>query len=408
MVVEGGAGEAWAVAFHPDGKHFFNGTSNGIRRWQVTDGQELGKQTEMTVYAISVSKDQKWIVCGTRDGATVWDAEFSEKVAEVESGEWVFSVDVAPDCTKFATGTRAGHVTIWSITTREKLLGPLEHGDNVFGVRFSPDGERLAAAYYIYSDSTIRIFDAHNGDHLISIENRPGIPVNSFLPIAWSAHGQQLFVVSKDYKFKSFDSSTGSPRGEWKIHEKSDSDDPMSIALSANGKFIASSAGRFISFWDTSTYTQLGIVEETQKIQSIALSPNGCRLAAGYTHSESSTIWNLRGILPDSYLPDNVSIPFLKSIMTLIHECTRVNILFQTVSAGSSCVQNGAIDVYALDQLAEESNPPGRENSSQQEDDALPEVRISIGPSRRHRANDGNRQSCNQVVHQHRYSTTMR
>ena len=314
MVLEGGAAGVWAVAFHPDGKHFFDGTgsSNGIRRCRVADGQELGKQTGMTVYAISVSKDQKWVACGTVGGASIWDAELREKVVEVENGTNVFSVDVAPDCTKFATGTEAGKATIWSITTREKLLGPLQHGGTVRGVKFSPDGGSLATAC---SDSTIRIFDAHgNGDQLVSIENPTR--VNSFLPITWST-GQRLFAVSEDYHIRSFDSSAGSRLAEWKIHENDDG--PMAIALSANGKFIASSAGRFVSFWDTSTYTQLGIVEETDDIQTIALSPDGCRLAAGSLNPGSSIIWDLRGILPDSFLPCNVSTPFLKSTMTFIY-----------------------------------------------------------------------------------------
>ena len=311
MVLEGGAGEVWAVAFHPDGKHFFDGTRNEIRRWRA-DGQELGKQTGMDMWAISVSKDQKWVVCGTSSGASVWDAELREKVAEVESGNSVYSVDVAPDCTKFATGTT--EVAIWSITTGEKLLGLLKHGSFVTGIEFSPDGGRLATA----NDSTIRIFDAQNGDQLISIENPIYDTSESLLPIAWSTHGQQLVAVSKDYKIRSFDLSARSLLAEWQIHENSN--DSMAIALSANGQFIASSAGHLVSFWDTSTHTQLGIVEETHKIESIALSPDGYHLATGSKASGSSIIWDLRGVLPDSYLPSNVSTPFLKSTMTFIHE----------------------------------------------------------------------------------------
>ena len=305
MVLEGGIGKVYAVAFHPDGKHFFDGTRNEIRRWRLADGQELGKQTGMDMYTISVSKDQKWVACGTTSGASVWDAELREKVAEVEGGKHVVSVDVVPDCTKFATGNSSlneGQVTIWSITTGERLVGLLEHGGSVYGVRFSPDGGRLATA--CYDDSTIRIFDAHNGDLLTTIEDRK--LVGSFLPITWSTHGQQLFAGSTDCKIKLFDASTGSPIVEWQIHENSD--DSMSIALSANGKFIASSAGRFVSFWDTSTHTQLDIVEGTHNIHSIALSPDGCRLAAGSKDSGSSIIWDLRGTLPDSYLPGNVTV----------------------------------------------------------------------------------------------------
>ena len=43
------------------------------------------------MYAISVSKDQKWIVHGTTEGASIWDAEVHEKVVEVEGRDEVIS-----------------------------------------------------------------------------------------------------------------------------------------------------------------------------------------------------------------------------------------------------------------------------------------------------------------------------
>ena len=304
MVLEGGAGNTvWAVAFHPDGNHFFDGTSEGIRQWRVTDGQEVGKQTGMDLNAISVSMDQKWVVCGTEDGlgASVWDAELQKKVVEVERGQRPFSVDVAPDCTRFATGTIEGKASIWNIATGERLVGPLEHGGNVTGVKFSSDGGRIATS----EDGAIRIFDSHNGDQLISIEN-PMYTGNPQTPITWSVDSQRLFATSKGNKIKLFDSSTGSQLAEWKIHENDDLD-RISIALVANNKFIASSAGPFVSFWDTSTQAQVGIVEDTQNIGSITLSPDGSRLVTGSVASGKIIIWDLRGILPDSYLPINVS-----------------------------------------------------------------------------------------------------
>ena len=300
-VLEGGAGTVWAVAFHPDGKHFFDGTRNGIRRWRLADGKELKKQTGMDLNTISTSRDQKWVACGTTGGASVWDVELREKVVEVESGETVYSVDVAPDCTRFATGTYDGKASIWNIATGERLVGPLEHGGAVRGVKFSADG-RIATACH---DGAIRIFDSHNGDQLISIKN-PMDAFNPLTPITWSVDSQQLFAISKDNKLKLFDSSTGSQLAEWKIH-KNDNPECISIALAPNNGFIASSAGRFVSFWDTSTQAQVGIVEDIQKIRSVALSPDGNRLVTGSDDSGRLIIWDLRGILPDSYLPINVS-----------------------------------------------------------------------------------------------------
>ena len=49
----GRSGRVWAVAFHPDGKHVLGGNDNGIQRWQLSDGQEVGKKTEVDLQAIS-------------------------------------------------------------------------------------------------------------------------------------------------------------------------------------------------------------------------------------------------------------------------------------------------------------------------------------------------------------------
>ena len=262
----------------------------------------------MNLNAISTSRDQKWVACGTTGGASVWDAELRDKVVEVESGEAVYSVDVAPDCTSFATGT-AGSASIWNIATGERLVSPLEHGGAVRGVKFSADGGRIATACNNSAgDRAIRIFDSHNGDQLISIENSmdAGYPST---PIAWSIDGERLFATFNRNKIKSFDSSTGSQLAEWNIHEN-DNSDGLSIALGANNKFITSSAGPFVSFWDTSTQAQVGIVEDSKRIWSVALSSDGSHLVTGSDDDSESgklIIWDLRGILPESYLPINVS-----------------------------------------------------------------------------------------------------
>ncbi|KAF8558571.1 WD40 repeat-like protein [Imleria badia] len=302
MDLESDYSEIFTIAFHPDEKHFYGGTRDGIRRWRVADGQEVGKQMGMDLNAISVSRDHKWIVCGTTEGASVWDAELQEKVVEVEGTAFVGAVDISPDSTRFATGTGT-RASIWSILTGERLVGPLEHGRDVKGIKFSLDGGRIATA--CKSDPSIHIFDSHNGDQLITIENLQLPQRTAITPIVWAPDGQ-LFATSEGGKMKSFDPFTGSQLAEWELRNDTDF---MSIALSAN-KFIACSAGRSVSFWDTSTYTQLGIVEDPHNIRSIALSPDGGHLVTGgYEGSETITIWDLSAILPETYLPLKWSSP---------------------------------------------------------------------------------------------------
>ena len=263
----------------------------------------MGRQTlGMWLNAIAVSRDGKWVVCGFVGGANVWDAELQKRVAKVESANVVEAVDVSPESTRFATAA-SSKASIWNITTGKKLVGPLAHDAPVNGIKFSPDGRHIATA----CQDSIRIFDSYNGDQLIIIDNpMPG--KMAITPIVWPSDGRRVFAISKGGKIKSFDASTRSQLAEWEA--ASDSGDVESIAMSTNNRFIASSAGHSISFWDTSTHTRLGsVLEDVDRIRSIALSPDGIHLATG-GENKTVTIWNLSEILPESYLPIAVSTPF--------------------------------------------------------------------------------------------------
>ena len=306
MVLDTGH-DSWvyAVTFHPDGKHLLGGNGDGIRRWRLVDGQEVGKQTGRELRAISVSRDHKWIVCGTRFGASVWNGEMRAKVIDVEGTNLVYAVDVSPDSTRFATGTGAGDnsASIWSITTGTRLVGPLKHDDVIAGVQFFPDGERIATAC---PRKSIRIFDSHTGDNLVTINTNVS---GSLQPLAWSSDGQQIFVTSEDKKIRTFNSSTGSQLAESQILEDGDRG-ITSIALATNGRFIAAYAvsERSIWFLDASTLARIGpVIQDGGQVVSIAISADSSRLATGRRNGQI-VIRDLGKILPDSYGPFHVSI----------------------------------------------------------------------------------------------------
>ena len=301
-MVESGSSGIYTVAFHTDGMHFLGGTSNGIQRWRLGDGEEVGKQTGMDLNAIAVSRDDRWIVCGTELGASVWDAELQQKVLEVDGSNSVYAVDVSPDSTKFATGTRS-RTSIWSITG-ERLVGPLRHDNTVTGIKFSPNGEHIATTC---RRGPIRVFSSHSGDELITIKTIiPSSP--PITPLAWSNNGDRIFATSDDKKIKSFDVSTGSQLAESPALSGGTIE---SITLAANGRFVATYAYRSISFLDASTLTRIGpIIEDSEDIRSIALSPDSSHLATGQ-YKGKIAIRNLKNVLPDSYGPFHVSIcPF--------------------------------------------------------------------------------------------------
>ncbi|KAG8220763.1 WD40-repeat-containing domain protein [Butyriboletus roseoflavus] len=203
----------------------------------------------------------------------------------------------------FATGTDET-VSIWRIASGERLVGPLEHHDDFYvtAVRFSPNGERIAAAS---SGRSIRVFDSRNGDKLITINTviSSRWPIT---PLAWSNDGLQIFAASKDNKIRLFDVSTGSQLAE--SQTLNGGDDVKSIALATNGKFIATFAGSTISFLATSTLSQVGpVINDSNEIWAIAMSQNSGHLATGLRDGKI-TIRDLSGILPDVYAPFHVSI----------------------------------------------------------------------------------------------------
>ena len=256
----------------------------------------------MNLNAISMSRDGKWVVCGTRAGASVWDAELREKVVDVDGINDVRAVDVSPDSTRFATGAY-GEGNIWGITTGERLVGPLKHDTIVNGIRFSPNGEQIAISGYAGS---VRIFDSRIGDQLINIDTTTcsAWPIT---PLAWSHDSQQIFVLSNDSKIESFDASTGSQLAESPILN-----DDYSISLAGNGKFIATVTDHAISFLDTSTLAKIGpVIEDSERMWSIAISLDSSRVAIGREDGKI-IIHDLANYLPDSYGPFHVSIcPFI-------------------------------------------------------------------------------------------------
>ena len=308
-----------AVTFHPDGKHLLTGNDDGIRRWKLADGQEVGKQTRVRVRAICVSRDQKWTVCGSYNGASVWDGDVDEKIIDMEHGNAAWAVDVSPDSASFATGTGGpgNEASMWSIKTGERVVGPLHHDNAVVGIKFSPSGKHIATACM---GGSICIFDSENGDKLITIKTTTPTS-DSFCattPLAWSSDGQHIFAAAKDNKVRSFDVSTGSQVAESQIlRDRNDDYDVYSIALAANGKFIATFADRSISLLDVSTLARIcPVIQGGERIWSIAISTDNSCLATGQVYGKI-ILYRLNGILPDSYGPFHVSV--CSFVATLCH-----------------------------------------------------------------------------------------
>ena len=102
-------------------------------------------------------------------------------------------VAFSADGSRLATSGDDGAVNVWDPRTGDlvRRVGSAAEGQ-VWGVSFSPDGERVAASYW--DDGAVRIFDVDTGDQVVEVTGLlPG------LTTAFSPDGRRLVVPTFDH-----------------------------------------------------------------------------------------------------------------------------------------------------------------------------------------------------------------
>lgn len=249
-----------------------------------------------TILSLAVSQDGKWVVTGVDSGRVmVWDMETHSKTNEFQAHPEfpVEAVDLSPDGTRIATGSYDSIAYAWSLSTGERLLGPLIHDNTLAVVKYSLDGRLLATA--TCETHSVRVYDSQDGRLLVNIP----VEVRSFnQSLAWSCNSKHIFALS-DGNIKCLDVSSGTTLSEWPIHSRND---PRGITLASNGRFIAASANSSVSFWDITTHEQIGpVIEHADVILFVAISPNYDFVTSGV---KSTVLRSLRDILPSPYCDD--------------------------------------------------------------------------------------------------------
>ena len=288
-----------SVAFLVDGEHIVSGgKENKIRRWQVKDGKEVGKPMDAGNIVYSIATTQEWIVAGMKGGqVTAWatvDRGRDTKTIEFKGhGIAVNAVDISQDAMKIATGSDDMTVRIWSLSTGQQLLGPLKHDYCVVATKFSPDGRLVATA--TWQRDSIRIYDTQDGCRLFDFPVQVGCFNNQSL--AWTGDKKHLFALSYDGAIHCLDVSTGTTLSNWAIWTGDDG--PGCIALANNGMFIATSTKTSVSFWDTTTYQQIGSgIHHPNEVDCMAMSANYALVLGGH---KKITLWDLSEVLPSSH-----------------------------------------------------------------------------------------------------------
>jgi WD40 repeat protein/energy-coupling factor transporter ATP-binding protein EcfA2 len=278
-----------SVAFSPDGKTVVTGSADDTAKlWDISpqsqdirpNEQRLNEQPpEVSSIAFFPGKEGNLLVCGRADGSiALWDPKSRREQPQHmdKSGAKVLSVVVLNDQT-IASWSADQVARLWNPATGAlpKSL-PIPSASKVTSVAFSPDGKMLAIGSF---DSTVMLWD-------ISTEAKP-IPLplkdaekekhlGTIWSVAFSSDGKILATGSADRKIKLWDTSNGEILGTLLGH----TDDVLNIAFSPDDELLASgSSDNTAKLWEVATRKELATLSgHTSAVKFVAFSPNGMRL----------------------------------------------------------------------------------------------------------------------------------
>ncbi|MDR3636139.1 MAG: hypothetical protein P4L84_20220 [Isosphaeraceae bacterium] len=199
----------------------------------------------------------------------------------------VLAIDFSPDGKLVATGggdpSRSGEVKIWNVETGA-LVRTLDslHSDTVFGVRFSPDGTKLACCA---ADKFLKVINVADGKELKAFEGH----THHVLAVDWSADGKSLVTGGADNVIKVWNFETGE-----QVRTLQAAGKQVTAVRWVSGKpeVVGASGDKLVRTWNPDNggiARNFGGPEDY--VFSVAVSKDGTRVAAGGADS-ALFIWN--------------------------------------------------------------------------------------------------------------------
>jgi len=287
---------ASVVTYSPDSRRVAAGLfgTNHVKIWDLASGQELftlsGHADPRIISYLAFSPDGSSLASGAQgwdvqnDSLILWDTGTGR---ELQRFSGVLGA-ISPDWRLAALTRRKqdqGTTLILSDLTSGKVIHNLKAPSDIYGVSFSPQGQRVAAKMYdVYQDLfSFWLVDSGQLD----------LTMYDWVGFSFSPDGRFIAAL--------LESGSGSDKGELNIFDgdtfrwiktlAKDADSFWYVypAFSPDGQVLAASFGDHVILWETQDWKELASLPASSHT-GLAFSPDG-RILTTYTHSGLVTLW---------------------------------------------------------------------------------------------------------------------
>jgi WD40 repeat protein/uncharacterized protein (UPF0147 family) len=274
-----------SVRFSPDGRFlasipWSDRDPGDISIWDLKTGEERHrwKSPSGRVLCAVFSPDGKYVAVGSQHRDLVlWDLSGGKEVRRYPTDAYFGDLAFSPDGKALAARSGEGTIRLWETATGRVLPASADPFINTVGnLRFSRDGRRLLG-----SGATYVVWDPATGRE---IRRFPRVSERGW-PLALSPDESMLAAPEPDGTIRLWDAATGKEAPSLKGHEKW----VYSLAFAADGRRLYSSGfDGTIRVWDAASGREL---RKLAGRGELAVSPDGRWLAS--TSGLAVALWDL-------------------------------------------------------------------------------------------------------------------
>ena len=241
-----------SLAFSPDGRVLASGEYRMVKLWRREANLPQFNLGAEPVSAIATSPDGKWIATAAADKIIrIWDTATGKPVKELPGHSGVVgALKFSPDNKRLASGSADKTLRVWDLAAG-KVWAQVETAGEVSAVAWVLAGKQLASAG---GDALIRLWQipAQSDAPLtpgreLTGHTQPVTALEAFLD------GKQLLSGSSDGSVRQWSAESGK-----QVRQMDHSAPVVAVAVSPNGKVLASAGGNFARLWNAEKGQKIG------------------------------------------------------------------------------------------------------------------------------------------------------